>query len=379
MAVLNFAHREITAKIVYFGAPGAGCNTNVQALHAALEAEEGDRGRLHRFARSNAQEHTWFFDMQPSAATLSGFSIRYRIYSMPGGVEDPTHRAEVMRKVDAIVLVVDSRARAASSNETAMLELEEVVASQGLDLAKLPVVLQVNHLDEPDARPASDATLALNPFGFPVVSATATEGTGVRETFDTITALARERLADNISGGGGAVSLVAEHRATRETDEDVARQHERALSPTPEAQTTTRNAGPTTPAPADEVEVAFQPRDFAGSYPVRIVKSDIDDGQVFVDVELERMGGGELRQLRVFLANRPTDAPAVARAPSFSVIDTTTTPPSVMGVTDHLPDKVSFTPEPPAAPDDLPPVTYGIIGIAGGLVAGLLLGFLLFG
>ncbi|MCB9670210.1 MAG: GTPase domain-containing protein [Alphaproteobacteria bacterium] len=380
MAVLNFAHRQITAKIVYFGPKGAGCNTNVRRLWETLEGTPGlSRGRLHRFGAAEAPEHTWFFDLKPDGEVgdeVSGFSVRYRIYSMPGGVDDPTHRQEVMRHVDAIVLVADSRPDANAPNEDAMLELEELVGAQGLDLAKLPVVLQVNHLDHANARGADDVTFALNPFGFPVIQAVAREGEGVRETFDTIAELARARLADNIAGRDGAVQLMALHDDADPSDDELVRSHASRLvdAPTPDPQTQTSNKGPSTPAPADAVEVPFQPREFAGSYPVRVVNAAIDDGQVFVDVELERMGGGEVRQLRVKLANRPTDAPAAPRAPAFSVV--TEDPPSVMGVTDHLPDKVDFhTPPPPA---DLPPVVYGLVGVVGGAVAGVLLGFLLF-
>lgn len=377
MAVLNFAHRQLTAKIVYFGPPKAGCNTNVQALWDGLGSDASlEPSRLHRFNAPDGSEQSLYFDVRGDHE-LDGFGVRYRIYSLPGGIADPVHRREVMRGVDAIVLVADSRPEANAPNEDAMLELEELVGEQGLDLAKLPVVLQVNHLDEPRARGADDVTYALNPFGFPVLEASARDGEGVRETFDAIAALARERIADNLRGGDGAVKLTAIHEPHARTDEDVARDHHAVLHDpaTPKAQVTTKN-GPQTPAPADEVEVPFQPREFAGSYPVRVIQALVEEGKVFVDVELERMGGGDVRQLRVHLANRPTDAPAVARAPQVSLVSSNPTP-SVMGVTDHLPDKVDFKAADHPS-DDLHPVTYGIIGVGGGILVGLLTGFLLF-
>lgn len=375
MAVLNFAHRRLTAKIVYFGPPKAGCNTNVEALWSGLADEATrERSRLHRFGAPGSIEQSLYFDLRDDEA-VDGFSIRYRVYSLPGGVSDPTHRQEVMRGVDAIVLVADSRPEANAPNEDAMLELEELVGAQGLDLAKLPVVLQVNHADEPGAREATDVTWALNPFGFPVIEAAANSGTGVRETFDAIAAIARERIVANLQGGPGAVNLTAIHDDRVASDDDVVRMHQSELSevPTPPVQSGAKNV-PNTPAPANEVEVPFQPRDFAGSYPVRVIRAEVEEGKVLVDVELERMGGGDIRQLRVRLANRPTDVPAVARAPQVSVVTASSTP-AVMGVTDHLPDKVDFGGA--EEEDDLHPVVYGIIGVAGGILVGFLLGVLL--
>jgi hypothetical protein len=379
MAVLNFAHREITTKIVYFGPAGAGCTTNVCRMWEALTETDGRRGRLHRFGAVGDSEQTCFFELRSVPDRVGEFGVRYRIYSMPGGVDDPTHREEVMRGVDAVVLVVDARPDGGPPNEEALLELEDLVSAAGLDLATLPVVVQVNHTDAPDARPMPEVTFALNPFGFPVIEAAAVSGRGLHETFAAITTLARERLLDNLRGDPAAVHLTAVHDDQPLDDDAVARAHRIALDADLPAPQTASNTGPRTPAPLHEVEVAFQPREFAGSYPVRVVDAAIDDGRVYIDVELKRMGDdGELQQLRVRLANRPTDAPAVPQAPSFSLV-TEDSQPSVMGVTDHLPDKVDLTTLPtPADAPELPAVLYGIIGVAGGLLIGGLLGFLVF-
>ena len=39
MATINFATRELTMKIVYFGARGAGCNTNVARLYTLVQGK----------------------------------------------------------------------------------------------------------------------------------------------------------------------------------------------------------------------------------------------------------------------------------------------------------------------------------------------------
>jgi signal recognition particle receptor subunit beta len=377
MAVINFAHREITAKIVYFGATGAGCNTNVRALYELL-GDTTPKSRLHKFGPADSAERSWYFDLTVPSELLSGFHLRWRIYSMPGGMTLEVHREEVMRGVDAIVLVTDSRPDAAADNERALLELEEQLADQGLDLAGLPVVLQVNHTDREGARDESAVVFDLNPYGFPVLTAAAKRHAGVRETFDAICERTRERIRQAMAGEEGAIALTAIHLPDEPTDQEVVRRHLAAILKDSAGQERTVPAG--TPLgvgsaaepPGNQIEVPFQPREFAGSYPVRIVEASMLDGQVVVDVEFERMGGGETRQLRVKLANRPTDSPAMPRPVDLPVPSAS----PAMNVTSGLPDKVDLIHE--VDDPDMPPVLYGVLGVGGGLAAGLMLGFLLF-
>jgi hypothetical protein len=375
MAVINFAHREITAKVVYFGATGAGCNTNVRRLHELLADNEA-RSRLHKFGPGDTDERSWYFDVRGPHEAVAGFTVRFRIYSMPGGLVLPAHRREVMDQVDAIVLVVDARPAAASANEQALLELEQILADQGLELAAMPVVLQVNHTDHPEARELAASVFDLNPYGFPVISAAARSDVGVRATFDEITATTVARVRDNMAGGDGSITLTAVHRPEVEHDGDIIRKHLDAIqeeSPATPSSSVDEPAPTAATPPGAEVEVPFQPREFAGSHPIRVVEAAIEDGQVFVDLELERMGGGgPTRQLRVRLANRPTDSPAVPRAPQ--VIVTSASP--AMRVTEGLPDRVEMHGY--EIKPDLPPVWYGVLGVSGGLAAGLAIGFILF-
>ncbi len=376
MAVINFAHREITAKIVYFGATGAGCNTNVRALYELL-GDTAPKSRLHKFGPDDSSERSWYFDLAVPAEMLSGFHLRWRIYSMPGGLQLDVHREEVMRGVDAIVLVTDSRPDASADNERALLELEEQLANQGLDLAGLPVVLQVNHTDRDGARDESAVVFDLNPYGFPVFSAAAKQHAGVRETFEAICERTTERVRQAMAGEEGAIALTAVHQPNEPTDQAVVRQHLAAILKDsavqrPHASGTPDASGTPAEPPGNQVEVAFQPREFAGSYPVRIVEASMLDGQVVVDVEFERMGGGETRQLRVKLANRPTDSPAMPRPVDLPVPSAS----PAMNVTDGLPDKVDFNT--PVDEPDIPPVFYGVLGVGGGIAAGLMLGFLFF-
>lgn len=370
MAVINFAKREISCKIVYFGAAGAGCNTNVRHLHARLD--ESTHGRLHRFAPPDSAEATWYFELHKPQDRLSGFRLRFRIYSLPGGIVDPRHRVEVLREVDGVVFVADGRVHGQATNEAALLDLESMLSDQDIELAGLPVVLQVNHVDDPECLDASVVARPLNPYGFPVLKAAAKSGTGVVETLEAMLTAARTGVNDTFTGTARSLILRANREEGGSDDDDVVHAH---------LQVTHGNPGtPAAPAlrtdwfePEDEIVVPFQPRDFAGHHPVRILDANIDDEQVVIDLEFERMGGGEARGLRVRLANRPYD-PYLSTVRPVSPVAAPASP--ILGVTDHLPDKIEFGA--PAPGPDMHAVWYGVAGVLGGAVVGVLIGFLLF-
>ncbi len=86
MATIDFGNREITAKLVYFGATGAGSNTNVRQLHRLVPTTS--RSRLHKFGPGDSAERSFYFDYRlPESERINGFDLRLRLYSLPGGLE----------------------------------------------------------------------------------------------------------------------------------------------------------------------------------------------------------------------------------------------------------------------------------------------------
>lgn len=374
MALINFAHREITAKVVYFGAPKAGCNTNLQVLHDTVRASE--RSRLHEFGPSEEEERTRYFEYVPEGtAPITGFSTRFRVYSMPGGLLHPVHREEVLKNTDAIVFVADARRGCDQRNVDALLELERGLAEIGIEMAALPMVIQVNHTDADGASSPADVTRDLNPYDFPVVAAVARDTVGVVATHKTIASATVSRIQDNLSGRESSVVLTAVHRSTRENDDEVVRRHLDALS-TAEHQallsgdyaTLTRGA---------EYEIPFQPREFVGMRPVELRATAIEGDRVFVDLVMERISGGQPAILPLVLVNRPADI-----EPLITVTTASHTPAPIASVappTAMLPDKIEFSGSSARnAEAGVQEISLWIAaaGTAGGLTAGLLLGFL---
>ena len=374
MATINFSTREITAKIVYFGASGAGCNTNVERLWNLVKGQK--KSPLHRFGPRGEEERSWYFDYIPLRdPPVEGFHLVWRIYSLPGGIDVDAHREEVVGNVDAVVFVADARSDRSQSNLDHMLELEAMLTRIGLELSAIPVVIQVNHADAGDARGTDQVVFDLNPYGFPVVEAVAKEGTGVEETHAEIAASVVARVRDTLAGED-TIPLTAVH-ADALTDTDVIRQHVENIQHRSEAgpqtamddEVATEDAGlldgPT-------VELAFQPKEFVGSHPVRVHTAVVTGEGVLVVVEMRRMGGGDSRPLAVLLRNRPVDTDVLTPHSPVAVAGPSSSSESVF---DYLPDQEEVD-RMSRRGRDLPGMWYGVLGVTGGAIIGLLLAYL---
>lgn len=222
MAVINFARREIEAKVVYYGPAFSGKTTNVQVLHGLVPAQQ--RGDLHSMA--TAEERTLFFDYVPvQLGQIAGFNAKFKLFTVPGQVFYKETRKVVLQGADAVVFVADSGDDRADANIDALIDLEENLRSHGLDLASIPLVIQLNKRDLPNARPVADMEADLNPFGVPTVEAVSFEGKGVMETLRAVTDLAAQRIRDNLAGRETAVTLTAVDKAEAESDQKVIRDH----------------------------------------------------------------------------------------------------------------------------------------------------------
>lgn len=359
MATINLATREITAKLVYYSATSAGSNANLKQLHKLVPGP--GRSRLHKFGPGDTEERSFYFDyVAPKQDALNGFDLRFRIYSLPGGLLLDAHRHEVMRDVDALVFVADARPDQEAANMDHLLALEELLSNHGLELASLPIVIQVNHLDDGVARSVADVVYDINPYGFPVVGAVATEPRGVLETHHELVAALSSRIREHMGGNATALTLTAVHRAERDTDEDVIRRHIEAIqkvtTATPASSLGDEVPTPSTPIP--RVELPFLPAEFAGTHPVQVLSASLDGTTVEVELLMQPSGGGDPRALTLVLENRPTVTPAAARVE-----------PAEAQIANFIPASYDI---PAQEAPDLPGWIYGVIGVLGGLAIGVL-------
>ena len=194
MSLVNYATREITCKIVYYGPGRSGKTTNLHYVYGQVPEER--KGRMVSLATQT--DRTLFFDFLPlDLGTISGFTTRLQLYTVPGQVYYQATRKLVLQGADGVVFVADSQARRFDDNLDSLRNLQENLLEQGVDVRELPLVLQYNKQDLPGDLVLSREALddALNFRSVQSFGADALHGSGVFETLKGISELVLRRLA----------------------------------------------------------------------------------------------------------------------------------------------------------------------------------------
>jgi signal recognition particle receptor subunit beta len=186
MALFNYATKEITLKIVYYGPGLSGKTTNLQHLHSILNPET--KGKL--LSLSTEADRTLFFDFLPvELGKIRDFSIRFQLYTVPGQVRYNATRKVVLKGADAVVFVADSQNEMREQNIESFANMRENLSSNNIDPDELPVVLQYNKRDLKNIAAVEELNRDLNTGDYPVVEASAVNGEGVEDTFKIVTKL----------------------------------------------------------------------------------------------------------------------------------------------------------------------------------------------
>jgi signal recognition particle receptor subunit beta len=194
VSLVNYATREITCKIVYYGPGRSGKTTNLHYVYEQVPANR--RGNMVSLATQT--DRTLFFDFLPlDLGSISGFTTKFQLYTVPGQVYYQSTRKLVLQGADGVVFVADSQARQLDENIESMQDLHANLAEHGLDARSMPMVIQYNKQDLP-----SDLILdlpqledALNFRNVPSFPADALRGSGVFETLRAISELVLHRLS----------------------------------------------------------------------------------------------------------------------------------------------------------------------------------------
>ena len=178
MVQINMAAREIVLKVVYYGPALSGKTTNLQQLHAMLDP--ASRGKM--VTLDTKDDRTLYFDFLPiEFGTASGFSVKLKVFTVPGQVMHKSTRKVVLAGADAVAFIADSQRASASANAYSYRDMEANLKSNGLDFDALPKVVQFNKRDLPDIKPLAEIRKAWGDM--PTFPAVATKGEGVLETF----------------------------------------------------------------------------------------------------------------------------------------------------------------------------------------------------
>ena len=147
MAIVNLKKREIECKIVYYGPGRGGKTTNLEYIHKAFKKHVTED----LVSIDTDGDRTLFFDFLPlGVGKIKGCDVRVQMYTVPGQVQYSSTRKLVLRGVDGVVFVADSLEVRRKKNMMSLKDLEHNLSEYGLNVFKIPLVLQFNKRDLAD-------------------------------------------------------------------------------------------------------------------------------------------------------------------------------------------------------------------------------------
>lgn len=176
MAHLNVRERRVEATIAYLGPAGAGKATNVRQIGmratpraATPEVATGD----------DAGEELRLDWTAPPTVQFRDCSLTVKVRAAQGDMSPARTRA-MLGGADGVVLILDAHPSAREANQASVDAVRAVAEAR---TPPLPVVVQVNKVDHPEALPAAEVAEAYA-NGWPWLSASAESGQGVVETLE---------------------------------------------------------------------------------------------------------------------------------------------------------------------------------------------------
>lgn len=192
--------RKMVLKLVYYGPALSGKTTNILQLHEMISREE--RGAL--MVLDTIGDRTMYFDLLPFFIEApSGLKVKVKVYTVPGQVQHDSTRKAVLQRADGVVFIADSQRSQETINFESFENLETNLTIVGLDIDRLPLVIQFNKRDLGNIVPENEIIRTWQGTGIPVFMASALHGWGVVETFSKLAELTyhainhRYRLAED--------------------------------------------------------------------------------------------------------------------------------------------------------------------------------------
>lgn len=180
MPIYDPYEQRMAVRVVYDGVACAGKTTNLKQLYTLFVAQRSTEV----FSPADLQGRTLFFDwMKVVAGVVCGLPLACQVVSVPGQIALTPRRRRLLESADVVVYVCESEE---ASLEQARAGLELVHRVAGERGRPIPIVLQANKQDRPDAIDGAKLAEALGlDRATPHVEAIASEGIGVVDTFVT--------------------------------------------------------------------------------------------------------------------------------------------------------------------------------------------------
>ncbi|HEX2980742.1 MAG TPA: ADP-ribosylation factor-like protein [Anaerolineaceae bacterium] len=180
---INWQLRQINLKVVYYGPALSGKTTNLEQIHARIDPTR--RGDL--ISLKTNEDRTLFFDfLQLELGKINGLTPKIQLYTVPGQAYYEASRKLVLRGADGVVFVADSASNRINDNLESWQNMKKHLVSLDIPLPDLPIVIQYNKQDLPNALPPTFLQSMLNCQRYKQTVGVANQGQGV---FDTLKAI----------------------------------------------------------------------------------------------------------------------------------------------------------------------------------------------
>ncbi len=189
--LINQQLGQINLKIVYYGPALSGKTTNLEQIQK-LSTPKCCKPV---FFAKNQQNRTLHFDfLKLELNELFGLTPNLHLFSVPGQSYYESSRKMLLHSTDGIVFVADSAPNRIEDNRHAWQTLNTHLNSLALSISDMPLVLQLNKQDLPNALPENALKNILNITNIPIVKTIAITGQGVMDTFRLIV----DRVLNNV-------------------------------------------------------------------------------------------------------------------------------------------------------------------------------------
>jgi len=201
MVQINFARKEVSCKLVYYGPGMSGKTTNLEVVHQKVP--QNNKGDLVAIATEG--DRTLFFDFLPlDLGSVRGMKTKFQLYTVPGQVYYASTRKLVLQGADGVIFVADSQKSKLAENQESLKDLLGNLNEYGIDVNSFPLVIQWNKRDLPDAGEIDWLDENINNLNAITTEAIAATGEGVMGTLKLAAGLVLERLNEQSGAVTGA-------------------------------------------------------------------------------------------------------------------------------------------------------------------------------
>jgi signal recognition particle receptor subunit beta len=184
--IVDVAKKVIRLKVVYYGPTMSGKTTNLETFSAL--------NGLKLMKIDTKGDRTLVFDFSKKTVQMGSMTASFALYTIPGQEIYKDIRLTVLKGVDGVVFVADAQEHRLNENIEFFNLLKEDLPKVGKRYEEVPVVIQYNKMDLPNALPFEVLEEEINKDRLPSVCAIAIKGEGVLETFNFLEGLLLSKL-----------------------------------------------------------------------------------------------------------------------------------------------------------------------------------------